>query len=452
MKKILLIQLPTSGFTTEKVFPIGLAGLSTLVPKEMEKAGLDMNLFPDPWPVLAAQLRGFRPDIVAFSFRNMDPLAGIHSSYFPVLQTGVNLARKELPKSRIICGGPGFSLFGETILQLLPAIDYGIIGEGEAGFPLLLKEQVAIDIPGLVFRDNATIVKNRNHHADLTQLPRMDTTLFAPQDYIDTNGYVAAMGIEGKRGCSLTCGYCTYPILSGTRSRLRDPEEIVDDMEMYQGYGAKVVHFTDSVVNRPPQHLQAVCEEILTRNLTIQWTGFFREDHLDRELADLAVQAGLVTFYFSGDSLTNHGLNLLRKNLSKEDLFRAARITAETGVITCYHFMANLPEETETHHQEARQTLETLFDIHQPAGNLGAVILSAIRLYPGSPLTIRLQQQGKLNKVNLLYPTYYNPQQTSHRLHELIALCHQRGIRDRLLSTGELGEQSSTTPWEPEKS
>ena len=431
-QKIILIQLPTSTFTTEKVFPLGLARLSSLVPKNMGKSGLDMNLHPDPYPVLVKKLRDFKPDIIAFSFRNMDPLAGIHSSYFPVLKTSVNLVRDILPKARILCGGPGFSLFAKTILQRLPHLDYGIIGEGEAGFTDLLKNDVPTDIQGLVFRKNGKILSNPNHHADLNQLPPVDTDLFDPGDYIGKNGYVAAMGVEGKRGCSLTCGYCTYPTLSGNKSRLRDPVQIVNEMEIYHDHGAKIVHFTDSVVNRPPQHLKTICTEITKRKLNIQWTGFFREDHLDQELADLAVRSGLVTFYFSGDSLTNDGLELLQKNLKKEDLFKAAKITAKTGVITCYHFMANLPNETAAHHTEAIQTLNTLFDIHQPVGNLGAVILSAIRLYPNSPLTQTLQQQGLLDGVNLLYPTYYNPQQTSHRLHELVALCHERGVSDRL--------------------
>ena len=432
MKKIILIQLPTSGFTSEKVFPLGLARLSSLVPKSMEKSGLDLNLHADPWPVLVETLHSYRPDVIALSFRNMDPLAGIHSSYFPVLQTSVNLCRGAVPKARILCGGPGFSLFATDIMQGLNQLDYGIIGEGEASFRQLLEDTVATDTPGLISRRGNGIQINPSFHADLNQLPPPDTELFQPANYIGKNGYVAAMGVEGKRGCSLSCGYCTYPTLGGRKIRLRDPIKVVDEMEKFQHHGAKIVHFTDSVVNRPAEHLKSICQEICTRKIKIQWTGFFREDHLDQELADLAVKAGLVTFYFSGDSLHDHGLQLLQKNLCKEDLFQAARITARTGVITCYHFMANLPGETKAHHREAKETLTTLFDLHQSVANVGAVILSAIRLYPNSPLTLWLQQQGQLNGINLLYPTYYNPPETSHRLHELIGLCHERGIRDRL--------------------
>ncbi len=432
-RKILLIQLPTSALTSEKVFPLGLARLSSLVPKTMAKAGLDLNLHPDPWPVFIEKLNTFEPDIIALSFRNMDPLAGIHSSYFPVLQTAVNLARRLLPKTRILCGGPGFSLFAKPIIHRLANIDFGIIGEAEASFPLLLKDQIATTIPGLVYRQNGIVHSNQGAHTDLNQLPQLNTDMFQPRDYIGHNGYVAAMGIESKRGCSLTCGYCTYPTLGGSKVRLRDPALVVDEMEKFHQHGAKIVHFTDSVVNRPPDHLKAICKEILARQLTMQWTGFFREDHLSQELADLAVKAGLVTFYFSGDSLTNHGLDLLQKNLTKGDLLQAARITARTGTITCYHFMVNLPGETEDQHLEAQETLTSLFDIHKKSGNLGAVILSTIRLYPNSPLTTMLQQQGLLTTTDLLYPTYFNPEQTSHRLHELIGLCHERGVTDRLL-------------------
>ncbi len=433
-RNILLVQLPTSQYTAEKVYPIGLAKLSSLIPNSLEKSCLDMNLFADPWPNLHQFIQEKKPDIIAFSFRNMDPLAQIHSSYMPVLSTAVRLARKMAPHCRILCGGTGFSLFHQQLMAQLPEIDYGIAGEGEAGFPLLLEKRVKEEkVPGLVYRKNGEIHTNKVFRADLNCLPDIDTEMFNPKLYQQGNAYVAAMGIEAKRGCELACGYCTYPRLGGGKSRLRDPVLVVNDMETAKENGCSLLHFTDSVVNRPANHLEAICKEILRRELKIQWTGFFREDTLTDKLVDLAEKSGLVTIYFSGDALTDYGLQLLNKQLSKEDLFNAAKITARAGILTCCHFLINLPGETPQHFMEAKKSLETLLAIHQPANNLGAMILNNIRLYPDSALTRNIIESGELDtETNLLYPTYYNPQNSSHQLHELTGICHQAGVFDRL--------------------
>ncbi len=434
MNKIILIQLPTSQYTAEKVYPLGLARLASLVPTDMTKLALDMNLSADPWPEMTELLTSQQPDIIALSFRNLDPLAQIHSSYLSSLLSAAKLARKLVPQARIICGGPAFSLFSARLMELAEEIDFGIVGEGEGGFAMLLAPQVeTAQVPGLIYRHNGRLRQNKVFRADLNQLPPLDTNLFPASAYQAGNAYVAAMGVEAKRGCALACGYCTYPLLGGGLARCRDPKLVVDDMERSLALGCSLLHFTDSVLNRPAQHLEAICQEILGRGLKVQWTGFFREDSLSQELADLCVQADLVTFYFSADALTDHGLSLLGKGLSKENIFRAAQITANTGVIACHHFMVNLPGDSEAQHQEAKDSLAKLFAIHDKAANLGAVILSTVRLYPEAPLTRRLLKSGELGpEVDLLFPTYYNPPASAHVLHELNAYCHQAGIAQRL--------------------
>lgn len=93
--KLLLVQLPTSHFgAQERVYPLGLSRLSSTVPGDVVKRVLDMNIAADPWPELGDILLDFAPDVVAFSFRNIDPLAGQQSSYVSSLCTGATLARK----------------------------------------------------------------------------------------------------------------------------------------------------------------------------------------------------------------------------------------------------------------------------------------------------------------------------------------------------------------------
>lgn len=435
--RILFVQTPTSHLSAgERVYPLGLSRLSSLVPEQHEKWGLDMNMSADPWPELKQTLLDVKPDVVALSFRNLDPLAGFRASYLSSLKISARMARRLVPRAQIWAGGPAFSLFGERLMQEIPEIDCGLIGEGESAFRKMLSPSANLaSVPGVIFRNGGRL--ERNHSASFLAMdaaPAMDLGLFCPEEYGRVNKYVAAVGIEGKRGCDLRCGYCVYPRLGGRTMRLRSPGKIVDEMELlHKGHGLDLFHFTDSVLNRPVDHFEAVCEEILRRRLRVRWTGFFREDSLTVATSSLASKAGLAAFYFSADALTDHGLRVLSKRITREDILRAARIAAESGILSVYHFLVNLPGETAAHVVEARRLLDEIMEIHGPVGNLGAVIFNNVRLYPGAPLTLKLQTMGLLDeRVDLLYPVYYNPVELSHVPHQLEAYCHAAGVFSRL--------------------
>jgi putative variant cofactor biosynthesis B12-binding/radical SAM domain protein 1 len=430
---ILLVQLPTSHHGAgETVYPLGLSRLSSLVPTHMEKAALDMNLSPDPWPELARILGDLRPETIAFSFRNIDPLAGHAVSYLSSLKTAAALARRILPACRIIAGGPAFSLFGGRLMREVPEIDFGVMGEGEAAFPQILLPNADLSgVSGLIRRDPEEIrVHPPKPGISLDHLPAIDIDSFHPESYAGRNSYVASMGIEGKRGCDLGCAYCVYPVLSGRAVRLRNPESIADEMAfLAHRFGIRLFHFTDPVLNRPVDHFKALIHAIRARSLQVQWTGFFREDCLDDRLLGTAVDAGLVAVYFSGDSLTDHGLKTLGKRLSKSDLLNAAALTARHGVLTMCHFLVNLPGDGPAQEKESWDTIQRILDIHAGPGNLGAVIFNHVRLYPNAPLTTRLFRNGELDpETDLLFPVYYHSSRFSHLLHELDACCHQAEV------------------------
>jgi putative variant cofactor biosynthesis B12-binding/radical SAM domain protein 1 len=437
MMRMLLVQVPTSHLGAgERVYPLGLSRLSRLVPQQFKVWGLDMNLLPDPWAGLKELLLTVKPQLVALSFRNLDPLAGHHKSYVSSLKTTACMVRRLAPEAMIWAGGPAFSLFPERLMREIPEIDCGLKGEGESAFAKLIGNPCdPKGVAGLIWRQGEDIHRNPpGRRPDIDTLPEPDVNIFHPADYMETNRYVAAMGIEAKRGCDLSCAYCVYPLLGGRRMRLRNPLHVVGEMEhFHKAFGMNWFHFTDAVVNRPALHFREICLEILRRKLKVNWTGFFREDDLTSDLLDLAVRAGLGAVYFSADALTDHGLNLLAKRLEKDDILRAARITAQNGVLTMCHFLVNLPGETPLHAVEARTMLDRLLEIYAASGNLGAVIFNTVRLYPGAPLTRRILKQGLLHPdIDLLYPFYYNPAASSVLLHEMEARCHAAGVFSRL--------------------
>ncbi len=435
--RIVLVQLPTSHLGAgERVYPLGLSRLASVVPLDTDISALDMNVHDDPWLALKTLIQARNPQLAALSFRNMDPLAGHEASYLSSLVTATRLVKQQAPGCRIIVGGPAFSLFARELMAVVPEIDIGLAGEGEIQFPKLLEAGCQPQrLPGSLWRRNGKIVFTPPAaRQDMAKLPALSTSIFDPADYLQRNAYVAAMGIEGKRGCDLSCAYCVYPQLGGTRLRLRPPEQIAAEMEsLNKDHGVTLFHFTDGVINRPTEHFEAICRLLRRRRLDVQWTGFFRENHLTSRQLGSALEAGLAAVYLSGDALTEHGLKCLNKRLRIDDLVQAARVTVKHKILTVCHFMTNLPGETPAHWADARATLETLLSIHAPAGNLGAVIFNNIRLYPGAPLTRRLIGEGwLLPDHNLVHPTYYNPDRGAHIKHEMELLCHTAGVFSRL--------------------
>lgn len=434
--KLLLVQVPTSHLGAgEKVYPLGLSRLSALVPGHVDKHGLDMNICPDPWNALKQALETHGPDTVALSFRNLDPLAGHQASYLSSLKTAARMVRKLRPKATIMAGGPAFSLFGQRLMEEIPQIDIGLTGEGEPVFESILAAGPDLQaVPGLIRREGpAVVAPSTGPKMSMDHIPSPDVRTFNPLDYTRGNAYVAAIGIEGKRGCDLNCAYCLYPFLGGTCMRLRSPDAIADEMEMFRdAFGIRLFHFTDGVVNRPPAHFEALCQTLIRRKLDVSWTGFFREDSLTRQNLDLARKAGLTAIYFSADALTARQLKLLNKRLTPDQILEASRITAEQNMLTMCHFLVNLPGDNDREIASSWQFLDRLLDIHQSAGNLGAVIFNHVRLYPGAPLTRRLIRSGDLDPAaDLLYPVYHNPAPFTHVLHEFEAHCHSAGVFSR---------------------
>lgn len=413
--RTLLVQTPSvEGFSQEKVYPIGIVTLAT----HLKKAGyeielMDMNIELDQFGALKEKLLNYRPEVVGLSLRNIDPLANKTSSLVPPFVVIAKMVAALLPEVWILAGGTGFSLFPERLMQEVPEIDYGIVGEAETSLPLLL---ASLDNPpalkGLCYREGKRVhINPPSKDYDMSRYLVPDRELLSLKFYDGINSYVPTIGIETKRGCSLHCTYCVYPHLQGKNLRCRQSSTVVDELEfLHKEYGVKTFHFNDPVLNMPAGHLEEICREILRRKLKITWSGFFREDHLDEKNIRLFEEAGCNCFSFSPDGLCDESLKVLGKKLSADDILKAATLAAQTDVCTMYHFMVNVPGENEQTIEKGMRLLDRIYELHSAKRNLGTLVLNNIRLLPGTPLAKLARKEGTIRpETDLLYPAYYNP-------------------------------------------
>ena len=388
--KILFVQaLSMEGIDIERVYPIGIVVLASAVERQTNYPLhlFDMNMSPDPYSDLRKQLDAQKPDVVCVSLRNIDPLGNKTSSLIPNFAVTLAFIDRYCPEAKILVGGTGFSLFPERLMSEYPEIDYGVTGEAEK-----------IIVPPVGDYDMGNY-----------QMPNRE--LLDPRPYLSVNKYVESIGVETKRGCSFSCGYCSYPLLQGKQMRCRTPESVVDEIEfLYQTYGVTRIHFTDSVVNLPVDHLDNICTEILRRGLAINWSGFFRENLLTEENVALYAQSGCECFSLSPDGLSQTALDAMDKHMTTTDILNTARVLANSGVVTVYHFLVNTPGDTEETIREAKALIDAIYEIHHQSKTLGTIVLNNIRILPGT----KVEQQALENSVitpetDLLYPTYYNP-------------------------------------------
>jgi len=432
--RVLMIQTPSvEDHSQERVYPIGIVLLAgCLQGAGHEVSILDMNLKTDPYGALKERLLAFQPEAIGLSLRNIDPLGNKTSSLISPFIVTARLIAAVLPQARLIVGGTGFSLFPKRLMLEIPELDYGIVGEAEVTFPALLR---SIDnppaLPGLCWREGSKIrTSPPATNFDMTHYVPANRLLLDPELYKGINSYVPTIGIEAKRGCALNCAYCVYPQLQGSRLRCRPTAAVVDEMErLNKDYGIESFHFTDPVLNVPRGHLEGICEEILRRKLKVRWDGFMREDQLNENNVALFERAGCECFSFSPDGLSQESLDVLGKNLSEAQILKAASLVAQTDTVSVYHFMVNVPGETEKTCEKSMKFVEKLYEVHSKKKNLGTLILNNIRILPGTAIEVMARANGVINaETDLLYPTYYNPKPFNTLRYKLETLQQCRNV------------------------
>lgn len=414
--KILFIQaLSMEGIDIERVYPIGIVVLASQVERltDHDLHLFDMNMSMDPYGDLRLQLDAHQPDVVCVSLRNIDPLGNKTSSLIPGFAVTLAFIKRYCPDTKILAGGTGFSLFPERLMTEYTEIDFAVTGEAEKIIvPLLENLDNPPHLPGLCYREKSDImIVPPVGDYDMLDYQMPNRELLDPRPYLSVNKYVESIGVETKRGCCFSCGYCSYPLLQGSKMRCRTPESVVDEIQfLYETYGVTCIHFTDSVVNIPVDHLDAICSEIIRRDLKINWSGFFRENLLTEENVALYTKSGCECFSLSPDGLSQTALDAMDKHMTVQDILNTAQVLANSGVVTVYHFLVNTPGDTAETQQEAKDLIDAIYDIHHASKTLGTIVLNNIRILPGTKVAKQALENGVITpETDLLYPTYYNP-------------------------------------------
>lgn len=348
--RVLLIQQDLGIRETEfPVYPIGLAYIASSLNKH-EVRIFDPNLYTlkGAWSRLAQVVQEFEPQIVGISIRNIDTTNFRNQHvHFKTVPSMVERIKKVAPDVKIIVGGSGFSMFARHIMQAVPEIDYGIYLEGEESTPELLdKLSTPEKVPGIFYRNGSVVCFSGNRTwPDINSIPwpSLDSDVLDVKQYIGPSYNI--IGIQTKRGCKLKCSYCSYPFLNGSSLRLREPSDVVDQIEyMNKSLGVGRFVFTDSVFNVPEWHARDICNEMIARDLNVEFGVWLHMKGVTSEFLKLLKDAGAVQIDFAPDAATDKGLKVLRKSMNMHDFWDTVDAAQKIkGVGFGFGFFASLP-------------------------------------------------------------------------------------------------------------
>jgi len=325
--------------------PLGLLYVLAATPSHHEKKLIDLAFAEDVNDLIADELQKFRPELVAIGIRNIqnNDYSGVSTNLEPLKSLMAEIrAHTNAP---IVLGGAGFSVMPAALMKVLGA-DYGIAGEGEKLFPMLLEciEQGKPPPAGVFAKSKAgqnrdPVVKS---FLDLDQLTLPDRSLIDRKYY----SLYGTDSIQTSRGCPLHCSYCTYPIIEGSSLRLMDPKRVGDEFEQSAALGAQHVFIVDSVFNMPAVHAKSICRELITRDNPMPWTCYVNPLSFDDELAELMVQAGCVGMEVGSDSGCDDVLRSLRKGFTTAHIRQLHARAQDVGIADCHTFILGTEGET----------------------------------------------------------------------------------------------------------
>ncbi len=348
----------------DPVIPFGLLYLMASTPDHHQKELLDLCFEREPEEAIGKKISVFGPDLIALSIRNIQ-----RNDYTGTRDTieyyaGLIRAIRDATTAPIVIGGSGFSVTPRKMMMRLRP-EFGIAGEGERSFPDLL---AALEHRGHAFDRIHSLHWFQAGELISNPPPRepidMDTLPFPDRSLVDSR-YYERCGIESiqtKRGCPLLCDYCTYPLIEGRVSRVRDPVAVVNEMFRVLELQPTTRHFyiVDSVFNLPKRHAKSVCTELIRRNWRVPWTCYANPLGFDREFADLARDAGCSGMEIGSDSGCDEILAQLKKGFTTEQIRSIHKLCYESGIPDCHTFILGTRGETLEH---VRRTLDFIVDL-----------------------------------------------------------------------------------------
>ncbi len=269
----------------------------------------------------------------------------------------------------VVFGGPHSDICAEDTLREIPYVDYVCCGEGENTvypfFSSVLNGQPDLNVPGLVYRKEGTIVKNPRPELvkDLDALPEVDYSAFG-LDEPKADG--KSFPIDVGRGCPFGCTYCSTQSFWGRKYRLKSSRRIINEIKsIHDRYGITRFTFFHDMFTLNRRQVLEICGMLKELDFPVSWSCSARIDCLDEGLIDAMADAGLTKIFIGIETGSPRMQKLINKNLKLGTALDLLTYIHDKGISLTTSFIYGFPEETEEDISQTMQMLRRIAKLKQ---------------------------------------------------------------------------------------
>ena len=254
----------------------------------------------------------------------------------------------------MFCFGPHASTVAAESMARAAHVDGMFVGEPEDAIvqlALLPSTDALGEIPSLTWRNaSGAVVPHRAHgsYSGFLRMPYPAWDVIALDRYslpLVNKPYVI---VETSRGCPYTCDFCVAPIHQGHKFRERSAKALVDEIERsHRELGVEFFYLWGDTVTLNVKSFTAFCDELIARQLPIQWFGNARADNLtDPAFVHRLRRAGCWMLALGIETESDDVRKDMVKRLERQKIQTAFRNMRDAGIKSFAFFIFGYPGET----------------------------------------------------------------------------------------------------------
>ncbi len=236
-------------------------------------------------------------------------------------------------------------------------------------------------VNGIGYRNGEAHILNPEYpYINLDELPFPDVTML-PKHIDYYNPLVRRMPYittTTSKGCPAKCTFCTAPYFDGMKVRFQSAEYVVDEIEYFLDHRYREVYFRDDTFFVWKKRDIKICEEIIKRGLDVTWIANARVSMIDKEMMQLAKDAGCHTIKFGIESGVQSILDRIQKGYTVDQAYQVFDWIHEVGIHAHAHVMLGNPGDNA---ETVERTIAFVKELNPATATFGLCTP-----YPGTPL------------------------------------------------------------------
>lgn len=342
-------------------------------------------------------------------------------------KTAYRIAAKFREKNTpVVLGGPQISSVPMRAVDLADAV---VIGEGEGVWPILLDDlakgrlkEFYVASPKKYDLEGYSVFET-GHYFDLKNAPTpLEERGFFRKKYVFDTVYAA-------RGCAVDCDFCSVPHLFGKKTRLRPVEDVVNEIDSFDGF---YYLLDDTVFGRPNtyKYYRELYDRVAALEKKRLWTGQANLDAAStpegREVIKKAALAGYVYAAIGMESLnptvqeksgTRRKMGIFGGEDTRAKMKENIAFIQDQGIAISGWF-------TLGYEADSRDTFDETLEFCLETNIIP--ILCPLEALPGTRLYKRLDAEGRIDNKKMI--NIVHPQMSDREILGALRECTKKGF------------------------